>query len=221
MQEKDKDDYLERSMQIHEIISESQVNGPGRRAVVWFQGCTLACPGCWNPKTHPFDIRFERSVEDIGNWILSCRNIEGVTFTGGEPFQQAPELLQLCEYLKARRRDLSLGLFSGYTLTELAAENWQYRCAQDGLWTRGSRDLFDRITAYLDFGIFGRFSRAQPSNEKPLCGSRNQQVVFFSSRYSEQDLEPQGCEINISGNGSEMTVTGFPRPDLVRTLTAK
>jgi hypothetical protein len=46
-------------------------------------------------------------------------------------------------------------------------------------------------------------------------------VIFFSDRYSEQDLEPQSCEINISANGSEMAMTGFPCPDLVRTLTAR
>jgi pyruvate-formate lyase-activating enzyme len=30
----------------------SRANGPGLRAVVWFQGCTRACPGCFNPATH-------------------------------------------------------------------------------------------------------------------------------------------------------------------------
>jgi len=64
-------------MQIHEMISASRVNGPGRRAVVWFQGCTLACPGCWNPETHGFDDRPQRSVEDVGGWILGCPDIEG------------------------------------------------------------------------------------------------------------------------------------------------
>ncbi len=208
-------------MQIHEFISESRVNGPGRRAVLWFQGCSLGCPGCWNPQTHAFDVKSERSVEEVGRWILACRDIEGVTFSGGEPFQQAPDLLELCKYVKARRPHLSLGIFSGYSIKELAAGRWQYRCGQDKLWHQGTTALFSPIAAHLDFGVFGRFAKAQASGHKPLCGSRNQQVIFFTDRYSEQDLEPQSCEINLSLDGSEMTVTGFPPSDLIRSLSAQ
>jgi anaerobic ribonucleoside-triphosphate reductase activating protein len=207
-------------MQIHEFISESRVNGPGRRAVLWFQGCSLGCPGCWNPQTHAFDVKSERSVEEVGSWILACPGIEGVTFSGGEPLQQALALLDLCKYVKAGRSHLSVGVFSGYTIKELAVGRWQYRCSQDKLWHQGTAALFNQIAAHLDFGIFGRFARAQASSDKPLCGSRNQQVVFFTDRYSEQDLEPQGCEINLSLDGSEMTVTGFPPSGLVRNLSA-
>jgi anaerobic ribonucleoside-triphosphate reductase activating protein len=208
-------------MQIHDMISDSGVNGPGRRAVVWFQGCTLACPGCWNPKTHVFDPRPQRSVEDVGSWILSCPKIDGVTFSGGEPFQQAPDLLGLCEYLKTHDPGLSIGLFSGYTIAELTGGRWKYRSPGDEHWRQGSNGLFNRITGYLDFGVFGRFSRMQATSDKPLCGSCNQQVIFFSDRYSEQDLAPQGCELNISADGNEMTVTGFPPADLVQILSAK
>ena len=35
-------------MQVHAVMECSLVNGPGRRTVVWFQGCKLSCPGCWN-----------------------------------------------------------------------------------------------------------------------------------------------------------------------------
>ena len=32
-------------------ITRSRVNGPGERFVLWLQGCSLRCPGCWNPDT--------------------------------------------------------------------------------------------------------------------------------------------------------------------------
>lgn len=207
-------------MQIHEFISESRVNGPGCRAVLWFQGCSLGCPGCWNPQTHAFDVRPEQSVEDVAGWILGCRDIEGVTFSGGEPFQQAPALLELCKYLKRCQSGLSLGIFSGYTIKELATARWQHRSSQDKFWNPGTTNVFNQIAAHLDFGVFGRFARAQVSSDKPLCGSRNQQVVFFTDRYSERDIEPQSCEINFSLDGNAMTVTGFPPPELVRGLSA-
>ena len=41
-------------MLIHGFVAHSQVNGPGVRAVVFFQGCNLSCAGCWNPATHAF-----------------------------------------------------------------------------------------------------------------------------------------------------------------------
>jgi anaerobic ribonucleoside-triphosphate reductase activating protein len=207
-------------MRIHSMISDSGVNGPGRRAVVWFQGCTLACPGCWNPATHAFGVGTNRSVQEVGAWILACADIEGVTFSGGEPFQQAEALLGLCEYLKTAGPSLSIGLFSGYTIRELTSGGWQYRSDRDNSWHHGSSELFDGIKCHLDFGVFGRFNQAQHTTDKPLCGSRNQEVVFFTNRYSSGDLLQQECEINISSDGEEMTITGFPPPDLIRSLSA-
>src|SRR5579864_994244 len=206
-------------MQIHARVSQSLVNGPGRRAVLWFQGCTLRCPGCWNPTTHMFDVVNECTADEIAEWIVQCSNIEGVTFSGGEPFQQAEALLELCQQVNAKRPELSLGLFSGYTIRELSAGRWQYRSAHDSRWHCGAPELFEQIKAHLDFGVFGSFVRARATSAKPLCGSENQEVVFFTNRYSMSDLRPQSCEINISPNGEKMTVTGFPSAELIRSLT--
>lgn len=206
-------------MRIHARVSQSQVNGPGRRAVLWFQGCTMRCPGCWNPTTHAFDGAPECAVREIADWVLQCSDIEGVTFSGGEPFQQAEGLLELCHQLKANKPALSLGLFSGYTIRELSAGRWQYRSAAE--WHCGTTELFEEIKTHLDFGVFGRFVRARFTNAKPLCGSDNQEVVFFTERYSVNDLAPQSCEINISPDGETLTVTGFPSTDLIQSLTQR
>jgi anaerobic ribonucleoside-triphosphate reductase activating protein len=158
-------------------------------------------------------------VGDVAEWILSCRDIEGVTFSGGEPFQQGEALLELCQRLKATSPELSLGLFSGYTIRELSAGRWQYRSSRDAAWHCGTRELFEQIKAHLDFGVFGRFVRARWTSTKPLCGSENQEVIFFTDRYSISDLAPQSCEINISPDGEAMTITGFPSTELIRSLT--
>ena len=98
-------------MLVHSMLARSTVNGPGLRAVVWFQGCDLLCRGCWNPATHPFTRELDRPNSEVGDWILACPGIDGVTFSGGEPFQQASALLELCEYVKLRRLSLSIGVF--------------------------------------------------------------------------------------------------------------
>ena len=79
-------------MLLHALIPASLANGPGLRAVVFFQGCTLACPGCFNPGTHPF-AGTEISVLALAERVVRAYReykLEGVTFSGGEPMQQAP-----------------------------------------------------------------------------------------------------------------------------------
>jgi hypothetical protein len=58
--------------------------------------------------------------------------------------------------------------------------------------------------------VCGRFRRTMACTNKPLCGSRNQDVVFFSDRYSQEDLQPQGYEVTISENCATAIITGFP-----------
>ena len=142
--------------------------------------------------------------------ILSCPGIDGVTLSGGEPLQQAPELRALCEYIRLKQPLLSIGLFSGYSVRELAEGRWHWRPGAGGDWFKGDSRLFGQIKQFLDFGVFGRFRQSMACDDQPLCGSRNQEVVFFSDRYSQRDLEPQGYEVNIGEDGRNAVITGFP-----------
>lgn len=181
-------------MLIHAIITHSRVNGPGLRSVVYFQGCSLACAGCWNPATHAFigtHRRRRRPPEDVAAQILGVLGIDGVTFSGGEPMQQAEDLLALIKLLKARRPGLSIGMYSGYSERELDANpDW-----------RGIRE-------HLDFAVLGRFVRARPST-LPFRTSANQTLRLFGGRYCEDDFRPQECEVQISQEG-HVQITGFP-----------
>jgi anaerobic ribonucleoside-triphosphate reductase activating protein len=199
-------------MLVHSKLPRSSVNGPGERAVVWFQGCDLRCRGCFNPASHPFNRNRDKPVEEIGEWILACDGIEGVTFSGGEPFQQAGDLRGLCEYIKLRQPDFSIGVFSGYTLEELIGGRWHWQAPSAAGWIAGGPDLFEAIKRCLDFGVFGRFRQTMACTDKPLCGSRNQEVVFFNNRYGLCDLAPQGYEVTISGDSGTGVITGFPPP---------
>jgi hypothetical protein len=84
-------------------------------------------------------------------------------------------------------------VFTGYTLSELIHGRWHWRTS-GGAWAKGDGRLFAEIRQFLDFAVCGRFRQAMARSDKPLCGSRNQEVVFFSDRYSQKDLEPQGYE---------------------------
>jgi len=195
-------------MLLHALIPASRANGPGLRAVVFFQGCSLGCPKCWNPSTHQFRGT-EASVDAVVQGVLRARQehpLEGVTFSGGEPMQQADSLLRLIKGSRRQAPELSFGMFSGYTEHELA--QGRYWIWGDGSSEQHRRRLWQEIRACLDFAILGRFNEAQPSSLPPRT-SRNQILRLFSDRYAPADFSEQLIEVSIH-EGGRAEVTGFP-----------
>jgi len=195
-------------MLLHAFIPASRANGPGLRAVVFFQGCTLACPGCFNPDTHRF-TGTEVSVHAVAELVIRAYEeyrIEGVTFSGGEPMQQAPALLELMQTLRRQVPGLSFGLFSGYSELELVLGRYS-------IWGCDYSEpercrLWQEIREHLDFAVLGRFNETQPSG-LPLCTSRSKALRMLTSRYGVKDYGPQSVEVIIHSDGRAQ-VTGFP-----------
>ena len=175
-------------------VNESQVNGPGCRAVVWVQGCKRECPGCFNPSSWSFEINQLISIDELAEQILSNPNNQGVTFSGGEPFWQAPALAQLAKKIKAAR--LNVMSFSGFTLEELRSLKAP----------PGAQELL----AELDILIDGPFveSQAIHSPDSPVS-SRNQRVWVFNPALEGQiTWASDQIEIHIFKDGTRI-VTGF------------
>ena len=101
------------------FLARSEVNGPGIRAVVWVQGCPLRCEGCFNEQFQPFSPATLIPVDELAGTILALPGIDGVTFSGGEPFAQAGPLAALGERL--RRAGLTIVTYTGYTAEQLAS----------------------------------------------------------------------------------------------------
>jgi anaerobic ribonucleoside-triphosphate reductase activating protein len=195
-------------MLLHALIPASRANGPRLRAGVFFQSCKLGCVGCWNPRTHHFHGP-EVTVDAVAQEVLrSCHEhaLEGVTFSGGEPMQQADSLLGLMHGLLRQAPDPSFGLFSGFTEHELA--QGQYWIWGDGSSEQRRKRLWQEIRGCLDFAILGRFNQAQPSS-LPLRTSRNQVLRLFSDRHSPADFTEELTEVSIH-EGGRVEVTGFP-----------
>ena len=195
-------------MLLHALIPASRANGPGIRAVVFFQGCSIGCPKCWNPSTHQF-LGTEVTVDAAVQEVLRAHQehtLEGVTFSGGEPIQQADSLLRLIQCLHQQAPELRFGMFSGYTEHELA--NGQYWVWPDGSSEPSRKRLWQEIRRCLDFAILGRFNHAQPSSS-PLRTSRNQVLRLFSDRYTPADFSEELIEVSIH-EGGRAEVTGFP-----------
>ncbi len=179
-----------KGLQVHAVEWSSRANGPGRRAVIWFQGCTLACPGCFNPATHATSDGYMtytgQLAADLG---VRADQIEGISISGGEPFQQPDALLDLLQRLDGS--GLSRLLFSGYGLAELLRQ-----------------PLGAAILAHADVLIAGRYL-ARHQRGHALLGSANQRVHLLTNRYTLTDLIPvPRCEVILHTDGS-YTVSGI------------
>lgn len=175
-------------------VDESEVNGPGCRAVIWLQGCLRECSGCFNPASWSFEIKELVSVENLVKRVLSNDRNQGVTFSGGEPFWQASALANLARQLKAA--GLNVMSFTGFTLEQLQSD---YAPA-------GAQDLL----AQLDLLIDGAYveSLAVHSPDSPVSSS-NQRVHVFNPDFRDRlTWASDQIEIHILQNGDRI-ITGY------------
>lgn len=181
---------------IHAIEPRSRANGPGARFVVWFQGCTLGCPGCFNPTTHDAAAGTERELDDVLAEMRAAHErgaggagaIEGLSLSGGEPLQQPLAARVLLD--GARALGWSTLAFSGYTEAEI-------RALPDGA------DVLDRLDVLID----GRYVSTERL-AAGLRGSANQNIRLLTSRYSASDVAATPvAEIRIDKTG-EIILTG-------------
>ena len=175
-------------------VDESEVNGPGCRAVVWVQGCVRECPGCFNPESWSFEINQLICVDTLAEKILSKPRNTGVTFSGGEPFWQASALASLARKLKAA--GLNVMSFTGFTLKQLQSES----APPD------SQALLEQLDILID-GPFVE-SLAIHSPNSPVS-SRNQRVHVLNPALADQiTWASDQIEVHILKDGSRI-VTGY------------
>lgn len=188
-------------LRIATIVDDTRAEGPGRRCALWVQGCSIRCAGCCNPEM--FD---ERRGEPVELAALAARidrawarGVEGVTFLGGEPFEQAAGLAALARH--ARDRAMTVMVFSGYTLDQLRA-----------------RSDAAELLALTDLLVDGPYDRTQPEPAPPAgrrwIGSANQRMHHLTAAYSPDDpqmREANTIEIRMS-NGA-LVINGWPTAD--------
>lgn len=150
------------------VRPRSRANGPGWRAAVWVQGCSIRCPGCFNPELQPHRAR--RLVDPVAlAEALVREDIEGISILGGEPFEQAEACARLA--VRARERGLSVLVYSGY--------RWGF--------LRGSADpAVQALLAASDLLIAGPYVQARRNDGRGWHGSDNQELVFLTDRYDDR-----------------------------------
>lgn len=175
-------------------VDESEVNGPGSRAVVWVQGCHRACRGCFNPESWSFEINQLISVDELAQKILSNPRNTGVTFSGGEPFWQAPALTELAKKVKAA--GLNVMSFTGFTLERLQAE-YAPACAQA---------LLEQLDLLIDGAYIEALAVHLP--DSPVSSSNQRLHIFNPTLQDQMTWASDQIEIHILKDGSRI-ITGF------------
>jgi anaerobic ribonucleoside-triphosphate reductase activating protein len=156
------------TLRLHAFLPRSRANGPGWRSVVWVQGCSLGCPGCFNPQTHRREEVSETlEVAEVMERVLAA-GTKGLTVSGGEPLQQAEAVVMLLE--EAQASGLSTLVFTGLTWEEVQ------RLPQA-----------PRILGCVDVMVAGRYV-AEKRVAEGLLGSANQTVHLLSPRHTLEEI---------------------------------
>jgi len=142
------------------IVETSINNGDGIRKVIFAQGCRHHCKGCFNPDTHDFNGGYECDTDKIIKRINDDYMIDGVTFSGGDPFEQAEAFAHIAKNIN---KDLTIWCYTGYTLQEIL----------DNINKPGWKDLITNIDVLVD----GKFEEDKKDRNLKYKGSSNQNII--------------------------------------------
>ena len=145
-------------MRIAGLTQDSIVDGPGFRFTVFVQGCAHHCEGCHNPQTHDSAGGKEMTTDEIIREMRSNPLTDGLTLSGGEPFDQSEDCLTLVR--AARESGLNVWSYSGYLFEQLLADEKKSQLLKE-----------------LDVLVDGPFILSQRSLALAWRGSRNQRVI--------------------------------------------
>lgn len=143
------------------IIETSINNGEGIRKVIFAQGCKHHCKGCFNPSTHDFNGGYECDTDKIIERINNDFMIDGVTFSGGDPFEQAEAFAEIAKNINP---ELNIWCYTGYTLQEIID-----KANEKPEWV----DLLTHIDVLVD----GKFEEDKKDRNLKFKGSSNQNII--------------------------------------------
>jgi len=181
--------------------------GPGNRLGIWMQGCSIRCKGCISADTWA-NGNEQSTVQDllssVSDWLSLA---DGVTISGGEPFDQPEALRCLLIELRKRNRNADILVYSGYS-KELLEPHLSEMV-----------DLIDCLISdpYL----------IEETDELPLRGSDNQRLTTLTPLGNERFYEYKTRKTKKSRKfdfmieeGGEVWLAGIPRRDDFRKLEA-
>ena len=188
-------------IRIHGVTRGTEVNGPGKRNIVHLQGCSIGCPGCFNRPTWDHGGGGLRDVEELARELLEDQP-DGVSISGGEPMEQAENLLHLLANIRHIDPNISTLMYTGFTRQRL----------ERSVWWRPLKELLDVVVA-------GPYRQDLPAQSGGLVSSTNQELLLLS-RHTIRELMPaHQVEMVINTDGT-IIMMGFPSQQLISSMEA-
>lgn len=183
----------------HTGICEN-ILGPGKRLIIYSSGCPLSCPDCIEPDLQNLDRGKKWHTDDFIAAIMPyIGSVDGITFSGGEPFYQAPALNRILQNISTQ---LQILVFSGYELDQLST-------------------TFADTLSTIDILISGKYIAEQSGNFL-WRGSQNQVISspngsIYSSTLDNWMKSPSaGISMHISNK--QTFIYGIPAKGSLATL---
>ncbi len=154
-------------MYIDRIICPVKTLGPGNRLTVWTIGCPHHCKNCSNPELWAKDTQKDIPVSDVAKIIKKQKGIDGITITGGDPFYQSAELLELVKEIRLAGIDDIL-IYTGYIYEQLAKD-------------KIAKEIIGNIAALVDGPYISELN-----DNIGLRGSSNQRLFIFNKNYEKK-----------------------------------
>ena len=175
--------------------------GFGRRIGLWFQGCSIGCSSCCSQDTWAFDSDRNIEIDSLIDWCkeVSVKGLDGITISGGEPFDQPEPLLALLQQLNTWRerldRDVDILVYTGYS-------------------EKFIKDKYLRHLTYIDALVVGPFNEKY-GDDKVYCGSNNQYIIIPSAlgtiRYGADQLTKWNSGIQMTVDSEGIWMIGIPK----------
>lgn len=136
---------------------ESLADGPGLRTVVYFQGCTRACPECHNPSTWSLSCGMRFSLDELIQVLENKAKNKKVTLSGGDPLLQSKALLKLLQ----KMQDYDICLYTGGE----------------------EKDVPEELKKLLHYLKVGSYEKNKRTTTTPFVGSTNQVLIDLRRKH--------------------------------------
>ncbi|GAB5526298.1 MAG: 4Fe-4S single cluster domain-containing protein [Roseivirga sp.] len=186
----------------HELLNIASVGiaentlGPGRRFIIWVQGCPFSCKNCVSKDWIPFEQAHVISISELVGLIIKHDDLTGVTISGGEPMMQAGRLRKLINSLQASvNRSLDLIVFTGFELDQLC---W-----------KEAKELKE-VTDVMICGLY----IDSLNDGMGLKGSYNQEIHFLTEKLKpfERYFSSKRDKVEFHISESAVSMIGIPTP---------
>ncbi len=194
-------------MHTEQIINLNRLHFPvstlgyGQRVAIWMQGCSLHCPGCISRDTWNHDqgkVAFGSVTANLKHWLPEA---DGLTVSGGEPFEQPSALVRLLRWWR-QHHEGDILVFSGYS--------WEHLSSQHA-----------ELLALIDVLISDPYQETA-GQTLALRGSDNQRLHLLTPLAGQRyGVLPSQRALDVCWDGERLWMAGIPHPDDMKKLHQK